>query len=314
MTSFYEGTEKRLEVIFQVNHQSGLTSYSRDDWAQLLTLAKCTILSQIKTVIFTSYLLSESSLFVYNDRVIIKTCGTTMPLNILNPLIDMAKLIGLTPAQIIYSHNVFLDPSRQPYPYNSFDQELKVLGSTSDNAATAAAESWLNLESCWYGYSRILTSGIERSPMLEIIMTELNPQIMNKFYKTYPSEAHYTHDLFIFPELPNPIIDCYQFDPCGFSLNAHVDQGYYTIHITPEPQFSYVSFETNVKLTDYSKLIQKVISTFQPDKVNIITAQPNFITLPNQLCGLTQVKQSSLVMGSNYSFHQFYRVYSTKIS
>jgi S-adenosylmethionine decarboxylase len=44
-----------------------------------------------------------------------------------------------------------------------------------------------------------------------------------------------------------------------------------TIHITPEPECSYVSFESNVPIKSYSGLIQRVINTFQPEKfiVNI---------------------------------------------
>lgn len=39
-----------------------------------------------------------------------------------------------------------------------------------------------------------------------------------------------------------------------------------TIHITPENEFSYVSFETNVAAADYGDLITRVIETFQPGK------------------------------------------------
>jgi S-adenosylmethionine decarboxylase len=44
-----------------------------------------------------------------------------------------------------------------------------------------------------------------------------------------------------------------------------------TIHITPEPECSYVSFESIVPIKSYSGLIQRVINTFQPEKfiVNI---------------------------------------------
>lgn len=39
-----------------------------------------------------------------------------------------------------------------------------------------------------------------------------------------------------------------------------------TIHITPEPEFSYVSFESNVSSSKYTELIERVIKTFQPGK------------------------------------------------
>lgn len=41
---------------------------------------------------------------------------------------------------------------------------------------------------------------------------------------------------------------------------------YWTIHITPEPEFSYVSFETNISQTSYDDLIRKVVEVFKPGK------------------------------------------------
>lgn len=39
-----------------------------------------------------------------------------------------------------------------------------------------------------------------------------------------------------------------------------------TIHITPEPEFSYVSFECNVSETSYDEIIRRVLNTFKPGK------------------------------------------------
>lgn len=51
----------------------------------------------------------------------------------------------------------------------------------------------------------------------------------------------------------------------GFVLSL-IQGSYMTIHITPEPEFSYVSFETNVPLSSYEELIRRVVRTFQPGK------------------------------------------------
>lgn len=39
-----------------------------------------------------------------------------------------------------------------------------------------------------------------------------------------------------------------------------------TIHITPEPKFSYVSFECNVPEASYDEIIRRVLNTFKPGK------------------------------------------------
>lgn len=50
-----------------------------------------------------------------------------------------------------------------------------------------------------------------------------------------------------------------------------------TIHITPEKDFSYVSFETNVPEASYTKIIDRVINIFRPGKA-VITVFANKVT------------------------------------
>lgn len=51
-----------------------------------------------------------------------------------------------------------------------------------------------------------------------------------------------------------------------FFSNTVLQGTYWTIHITPEPEFSYVSFETNLSQTSYDDLIRKVVDIFKPGK------------------------------------------------
>ncbi|KAF9134098.1 spermidine resistance protein [Mortierella sp. 14UC] len=105
---------------------------------------------------------------------------------------------------------------------------------------------------------------------IEILMTDLNPTAMHKFYhhadKNQPSgsEGGQLVDqqsglAALFPEAE---IDSFLFQPCGYSCNALVKPTastteeaaaataaagkYFTIHVTPEPVCSYASFETNI--------------------------------------------------------------------
>eukprot|EP00057_Strongylocentrotus_purpuratus_P022936 XP_011677410.1 PREDICTED: S-adenosylmethionine decarboxylase proenzyme-like [Strongylocentrotus purpuratus] len=67
--------------------------------------------------------------------------------------------------------------------------------------------------------------------------------------------------------VPDCKIDGFVFEPCGYSMNGLLkDDGYVTIHVTPEKEFSYVSFETNASMEDYSSLVDRILSTFRPGK------------------------------------------------
>ncbi|KAK3762515.1 hypothetical protein RRG08_017237 [Elysia crispata] len=67
--------------------------------------------------------------------------------------------------------------------------------------------------------------------------------------------------------IPGIKIDDFLFDPCGYSMNGILPGGYYiTIHVTPEPHCSYVSFESNVPQASYEGLILKVLEVFNPGK------------------------------------------------
>ena len=68
--------------------------------------------------------------------------------------------------------------------------------------------------------------------------------------------------------------DSILFDPCGYSMNSLNDESYSTIHVTPQPHCSYVSYETNIQLEDYDTLVAKVLDTFRPGKF-IITLFAN---------------------------------------
>lgn len=95
MTESYEGPEKLLEIWFAAVDGASLRDIKRPEWIKLLLLIKCEILSVIENEHVTAYLLSESSMFVYEHKIIIKTCGTTTLLKCTDLLIQMAAQQGL---------------------------------------------------------------------------------------------------------------------------------------------------------------------------------------------------------------------------
>jgi S-adenosylmethionine decarboxylase len=89
---------------------------------------------------------------------------------------------------------------------------------------------------------------------------------------------------------PDSRIDAYLFTPCGFSANAVVpatdrETGahYFTVHVTPEPNCSYASFETNVpalqKGRDTAEIVSNVVDIFKPGRfsVTLFEAKTSFV-------------------------------------
>ncbi|KAI0224018.1 S-adenosylmethionine decarboxylase proenzyme [Lamellibrachia satsuma] len=99
-------------------------------------------------------------------------------------------------------------------------------------------------------------------------MQDLDPDIMDIFSMDQSHSADEAGMKSGVSELvPNMIIDHFLFEPHGYSMNGILPNGQYiTVHVTPEPHCSYVSFETNVAKESYRDLITKVIKLFRPGK------------------------------------------------
>jgi hypothetical protein len=112
----FEGSEKRIEVDFRLGAGSprdGLRSLSRAQLDELMTLAACTIVSSRKNDELDAYVLSESSLFVYPTKYILKTCGTTKLLNSIPRLLEFAAAMGMEPRRCKFSRACYLFPEQQ---------------------------------------------------------------------------------------------------------------------------------------------------------------------------------------------------------
>jgi S-adenosylmethionine decarboxylase len=109
----------------------------------MLDLVHCKVLSIVESDHVDAYLLSESSLFVFPHKVILKTCGTTTLLYGLPRLLEIAALIAnfphadanlplgvaiaAAPYRVFYSRKNFLFPNRQQGPHRSWRDEVQFL-------------------------------------------------------------------------------------------------------------------------------------------------------------------------------------------
>lgn len=328
---FFEGVEKLLEIWFEPNpsnKNADLRKIPRPMWDALLKTVRCEIISFTRNEQIDAYVLSESSMFVSKRRWILKTCGTTTPLQCLEPLLRLAsEIAGYGEIEdLFYSRKNFKRPEMQVSPHRGFEEEVAFLDSFFEDGRAYSLGA-INRD-CWHLYTLSRGGGgsankqmlnnitnnnnhninhhhhhnmsnnshaqqlqttqsakmnlIESLQLpdpdqtIEILMTDLDPKVMAVFTKDVCRTAlEATQRSGIHKLIPGMVIDDYLFDPCGYSMNGVSKSGcYMTIHITPEPDFSYVSFESNVASSSYGDLIARVIDTFQPGKF-IVTVFAN---------------------------------------
>lgn len=265
----FEGPEKRLEIDFKPNPQNpkGLRTFTSKQWQTLLDLAKCTIISSKSNEYFDSYVLSESSLFVYPYKVMLKTCGTTTLLKCIPKLLEYAKICDLTVEFVMFSRKNFLFPNEQSYPHNHWSSEVKYLNEFFEGSAYVLGPL---TQEHWYLYVADYHDGERRQTeqTLELMMHDLDPDIAKKFYKS-PTKNDKDEFPGVADIIPGSETDEFNFDPCGYSMNGLFKNSFYTIHVTPEPHCSYASFETNVSLSCYKKLLSKVLQLFKPGSLTL---------------------------------------------
>jgi len=280
----FEGFEKRLEVsfsdpgFFADPKGLGLRSLSRSQIDEILKPAECTIVDSLSNDDVDSYVLSESSLFVYSYKVIIKTCGTTKLLLSIPAILRLADTLSLTVCSVKYTRGSFIFPGEQSFPHRSFSEEVAVLdghfcklGLNSVAYVMGSQDKTQN----WHVYSASADLKCDSSAVytLEMCMTGLDRERASVFFKTNTSSAAaMTENSGIRKILPQSEICDFEFDPCGYSMNAIERDAISTIHITPEDGFSYASFECmgyNLKEMNLTVLLERVLSCFEPNEFSI---------------------------------------------
>lgn len=334
-TGQFEGPEKTLEVCFRrkdgmtdLDHslyqsdstafpppKAGLRLLRRSDLDHICKRARCTILSSISNQYLDAYVLSESSLFVYNYMIVIKTCGTTTLLRCLALLIELGRRLDLELDWVGYSRKNFNFPDDQCFPHGSFTQELEYLYSHKRLCEKLDGNGYTLgpiTDDHWFVFVADQTIRskpyLENDRVLNIMMFDFDLDVADLFYydKYERKKEGETEDeavrrismeqtkaAGIDALCPGALFDPRAFEPCGYSMNAILYKSYYTMHITPEEGSSYASFETNQKLASYTSLINNVIRTFRPRRF--------VMTLMADEGGLKEIKGNPFLDASEYS-------------
>lgn len=275
---FFEGVEKTLEVYFsdEAGPVDGLRFMSREQLDILCTEARCCILSKISNDVLDAYVLSESSLFVYKNKLVMKTCGRTTLLHCLSSLVKFTDDLEMELTGLRYSHKNLTFPDDQHYPHCSFNDEVKFIESHPElNERLRGSSHILGPISGdhWHVYSAEQRNkkhdeiNKSKSILLSIMMFDLDEDVSTYFFhKNCPTSKLMREKTGIHNLVNGHLVDDFAFTPCGYSMNSICESSYSTIHVTPETHCSYASYETNDAVDDYSKLLYEVLTIFKPHR------------------------------------------------
>ncbi|WP_426370396.1 adenosylmethionine decarboxylase [Pseudocolwellia sp. HL-MZ7] len=243
---FFEGSEKKVEVIIKDIGFSLINDVNDEFWYQLVDKANAKILSCIQNDVCKAFILSESSLFVWHNRFIILTCGVTHLVNAIEYFIqeqgvDVIEHLSYQRKNEYYSH-------AQP---SCFGDDVKVLTQYIKGKALRFGE--MDSHHTFLFYNDTDTQLKHKS--YELLTYQISEEASNKLTDTQISADEIRIFLQLDTLLPGFILDDHMFKPYGYSVNAIKEDKYLTIHITPQAESSYVSFESNINLIEISPIL-----------------------------------------------------------
>lgn len=205
----FEGPEKTLRLYFKSagNFKNGLLDVPREEWEAMLELVKCKVLSVVIHPQVHAYVLSESSLFIYPDSLLLKTCGTTTLLEGLPAILDIvtrrSSTLNVLPDAnaVIYSRRSYFNPDKQPHPHSCWNDEVHRLKNVFNGPAFASHfgvnrdERWHLFTQCSSAYASASANRNAKSDSrlskgwMELMMTDLDPDLASRFHSHRPVDG-----------------------------------------------------------------------------------------------------------------------------
>lgn len=258
----YEGPEKKLELT--CTGSVNFLSYSDEYWKDLLEACGAYVLNQVSTDSVKAFLISESSLFVWKHRVLMITCGQTELIHSAKLLIEKVGTENIS--SLYFSRKNEHYPDRQKsFPKADFKQLKKVL--SGGQAYRLGVRDMHHL----YVFEYVAPdANLIKENISEVLIYRMNEQATQAFLQNKPEQRAWVEAAVakIFPDYQ---LDHHWFEPCGYSVNAFKDEKYGTVHVTPEPDQSYISFETNgVSRQELLAWAEKICGVFGPEALDII--------------------------------------------
>ena len=258
---FYEGTEKRLLICTKTLN---LFHFEDTFWQELVAHSGAEILSRISNSTLKAYLLSESSLFIWRDKLLLITCGNTQ-------LVKAALFIQqrFTKQQIntlIFQRHQSLKPQLQN---STFQQDCLLL----DETFNGQQQHWRDdYQGDLFAFGKITSNTITTQSIY--MLHGLRGELADKLQKQTLSKEFILEKLKLKTFFNDLLIDHFSFNPKGYSLNAICGENYLAIHLTPEKWSTYLSIETSFSVIQCSEFISYIKKIFLPEKTKKMHFKP----------------------------------------
>lgn len=266
--SFFEGPEKKLEVVVTPGFPP-LRSLGDEAWHSIVEAAGAKVLSVLRSEHSDAYLLSESSLFVFDDWFVVITCGQTTLVNAVPQILKSIPKESI--AFLVYERKSEQFPEHQETTF--YDDARRLHAMLPGRALRFGDEHGRYIQMF---HTTRPYSPEKNDPTLEVLMHVIDEDVAGQFAATRTSnDTSLAVSSGMAAILPGFATSEHVFDPAGYSLNAVKGEEYYTFHVTPEETGSYVSFETNYDFRgDLDGLIRSIVELFRPRAFDVITFLP----------------------------------------
>ncbi|MEZ4329058.1 MAG: hypothetical protein R3B40_27780 [Polyangiales bacterium] len=266
----FEGPEKKLKVTFAPDAPS-LRAHPRAAWDAVLAAAGASVVSSARDAHWDAYVLSESSLFVSDHSATLITCGQTRLVEAVQPLLALAPAGALS--QLLYARKSEHYPEQQA---TRFDEDAARLSALLGGRAREASVR-LGHGEHFVDLFHASAPGASRRPdmTLEVLMHAPDPAACAAFAAERAPAAH----ALVADMVPGFALHEHYFEPQGYSVNGLRDGAYVTLHVTPEPEGSYVSFELQGPLggslpVDAARAVATLSAAFAPRSLEVLTYAP----------------------------------------
>ncbi|MFT6900269.1 MAG: S-adenosylmethionine decarboxylase [Colwellia sp.] len=250
---FFEGSVKKAEILIDGKQLSLLIDIDDDFWSELVNCSRAHILSSIQNKYCKAFLLSESSLFVWQDRILILTCGETQLVKAVEFFIQ--KLGKEMIKQITYQRKNEYFANAQP---SCFGDDIKLINQYLPGKAYRFGEMDSHHNYVFHLDNDFIADTDDIT--YELLAYQISEQASKHLTQANLSAQEIRDFLCIDKILPGFIIDDFVFSPYGYSLNALNEQQYLTIHVTPQIDSSYISFESNIDLLTLAPTLLEILA------------------------------------------------------